>query len=104
MKSCTNVENALFLSLISLWEIQIKGQLGKLEMSVPWQTMVQRQREDNELQILTLSEHHIEQLASLGTYHRDPFDRMLIAQAQVENMALVSADSALQKYAVDIIQ
>ncbi|MEM9153111.1 MAG: type II toxin-antitoxin system VapC family toxin [Cyanobacteria bacterium P01_F01_bin.3] len=89
LKICATPTNELFLSLVSLWEIQIKAQLGKLHMSVPWSTMVQRQRDENCLQILAISEAHIEQLGSLELHHRDPFDRLLIAQAQIEKMPLV---------------
>ncbi|MEO0647646.1 MAG: type II toxin-antitoxin system VapC family toxin [Cyanobacteria bacterium J06650_10] len=104
IESCADPTNELFLSLVSLWEIQIKSQLGKLQMSVPWPTMVQKQRDENGLQILAISEAHIEQLGSLNWYHRDPFDRLLIAQAQTEKMYLVSADGAFSHYEVTVIQ
>ncbi|MEL6777513.1 MAG: type II toxin-antitoxin system VapC family toxin [Cyanobacteria bacterium J06597_16] len=104
IESCATPTNELFLSLVSLWEIQIKSQLGKLQISVPWQTMVQRQRDDNGLQILAISEAHIDQLGSLELHHRDPFDRLLIAQAQIEKMRLVSADRAFSNYEVTVIQ
>ena len=65
--------------------------------------MVQKQREENGLKILALSEAHIEQLELLGSYHRDPFDRMLIAQARVEKMTLVSADNVFRQYDVKVI-
>ena len=104
IENCANPANDLFLSLVSLWEIQIKSQLGKLQMSVPWQTMVQKQRDENGLQVLAISEAHIEQLGLLTLHHRDPFDRMLIAQAQAETMSLVSADSLFSSYGVTVIQ
>ncbi len=104
IERCATPTNELFLSLVSLWEIQIKSQLGKLQMSVPWPTMVQRQRDENGLQILSISEAHIEQLGSLELHHRDPFDRLLIAQAQTEKMSLVSVDRAFSNYAVTVIQ
>lgn len=95
LESCADPKNSIHLSLISLWEIQIKSQLGKLQLNVPWQSMVQKQCQENGLQVLALSEAHIEQLELLAPHHRDPFDRMLIAQAQVEKMVLVSVDSIL---------
>lgn len=101
---CAKLANDLFLSLVSLWEIQIKSQLGKLQMSVPWQTMVQRQQDENGLQLLAISKAHIEQLGLLTLRHRDPFDRMLIAQAQAETMSLVSSDSVFSSYEVTVIQ
>jgi len=66
--------------------------------------MVQIQKEENGLKVLALSESHIEQLSLLESHHRDPFDRMLIAQAQVEKMGLVSADSIFKNYDVTVIQ
>jgi len=104
IESCADPTNELFLSLVSLWEIQIKSQLGKLQMSVPWPMMVQKQRDENGLQILAISEAHIEQLSSLELHHRDPFDRLLIAQAQAEKMHLVSTDRAFSSYEVTVIQ
>ena len=103
LESCADPKNAIHLSLISLWEIQIKSQLGKLHISVPWQTMIQTQREENGLQILALSEVHIEYLGRLASHHRDPFDRMLIAQARAEKMVLVSTDSVFRSYDVALI-
>ena len=73
-------------------------------MSIPWQVMVQKQREANGLQILSISEAHIEQLDSLALHHRDPFGRLLTAQAQVEGMTLVSVDSAFRFYDVIVVQ
>lgn len=104
LKSCADPTNSIYLSLISLWEIQIKSQLGKLTISASWQTMVQTQSEENGLQILSLSQAHIEQLDLLGSHHRDPFDRMLIAQARAEEMVLVSADGVFENYDVMVIR
>ena len=103
LESCSDPSNLLYLSLVSLWEIQIKCQLGKLTTSVSWQRMVETQKEDNGLQILSLQEAHITQLESLILHHRDPFDRMLIAQARSEEMLLVSKDGAFNDYEVDVI-
>jgi PIN domain nuclease of toxin-antitoxin system len=103
LNACRDPENPLSLSLISLWEIQIKHQLGKLDLKVPWQQMLSMQQTRNDLRILPISLAHIEQLDHLPMHHRDPFDRMLIAQAQVEGMALVSADAAMGPYEVDVV-
>lgn len=103
LESCADPSNFLYLSLISLWEIQIKSQLGKLKTSLPWSSILKTQKEENGLQIVSLRETHIEQLNSLEPYHRDPFDRMLIAQAKSEGMYLVSKDSAFENYSIDVI-
>ncbi len=103
MEACGNAENSLYLSLISLWEIQIKRQLGKLDIQAPWQEMMKTQKMENGLEVLPLKESHIEQLDRLEPHHRDPFDRMLISQAQVEGMEMVSADRAFTSYNVALI-
>ena len=103
LDACQNREHVLYLSLVSLWEIQIKQQLGKLDLDVPWRDMLNVQQAENGLQLLPISLTHIEQLAQLLMHHRDPFDRLLIAQAQSEGMTFVSADSAMAPYAVEVI-
>ncbi|MDQ7016131.1 MAG: type II toxin-antitoxin system VapC family toxin [Gammaproteobacteria bacterium] len=103
LEACSNPDNHLYLSLISLWEIQIKAQLGKLHLQSSWQKMLEVQRVENGLQTLPLSENHIKQLGQLPSHHKDPFDRLLIAQAQTEEMLLVSADGVFTAYDVDLI-
>lgn len=103
LNACRDPENPLFLSLISLWEIQIKHQLGKLDLKVPWQQMLHVQQAQNDLRILPVSLPHIVQLGQLPMHHGDPFDRMLVAQAQFEGMALVSGDAAMGPYDVEVI-
>lgn len=103
LTACRDRANALYLSLVSLWEIQIKHQLGKLELRVPWAQMLEAQEQANGLQTLPLSTAHIQALQQLPPHHRDPFDRMLIAQAQAEGMALVTADPAMSAYDVTIV-
>lgn len=103
LNACQDPENPLSLSLISLWEIQIKHQLGKLDLKVPWQQMLNMQQTRNDLRILPVSLAHIEQLSQLPMHHRDPFDRMLIAQAQVEGMALISGDGAMEPYDLEVV-
>jgi PIN domain nuclease of toxin-antitoxin system len=100
---CRDRANTLYLSLVSLWEIQIKHQLGKLELRVPWAQMLEAQEQANGVQTLPLSIKYIRALQHLPPHHRDPFDRMLIAQAQAEGMALVTADPAMSAYDVTIV-
>jgi PIN domain nuclease of toxin-antitoxin system len=89
-----------YLSLVSPWEMQIKSQLGKLQHELITNEVVRANLEHNNLNLLPIALTHIEQLGKLPLHHRDPFDRMLIAQAQVEGMALVTADAALAPYDV----
>jgi len=103
MAACRDEANALHLSLVSLWEIQIKQQLGKLNLAVPWTSMVETQQQANGLQTLPLSVAQIQALQQLPPHHRDPFDRMLIAQARSEGMTLVSADQSFAAYEVPVL-
>ena len=97
---CADPQNTLFLSLFSPWEIQIKQQLGKLNLQVTLGEMIAQQQADNDLQILPITLAHIEALADLEAHHQDPFDRLLIAQAKTEAMLLVTVDRKIRDYSV----
>ncbi len=99
---CQDAGNTLLLSVVSVWEIQIKLNLGKLTVSVPLRELIERHRQMNQLQVLSVSLDHVLALDELPAYHKDPFDRLLIAQARVEGAALVSQDEELAKYPVDV--
>ena len=94
--------NTLLLSAVSAWEMIIKLQLGKLTLSVPLDDMIERHQQANSMQILPVILPHVLALGSLPPHHRDPFDRMLIAQANAENAALVSHDPTFSQYRVDV--
>jgi PIN domain nuclease of toxin-antitoxin system len=98
----TSIQQAtiVFLSMASIWEIQIKVAIGKMTLPAPLQELVQYQQEQNGVQILPITQDHIYRLEHLPHIHKDPFDRMLIAQAQRENLMLVTADGNIPKYAV----
>lgn len=76
--------NSLYLSLVSIWEMQIKIQLGKLTLPDALPNVIREQQEVNALQLLRIDPEHIYALDALPQYHRDPFDRLLIAQALVD--------------------
>ena len=95
-----DTDNVLLLSAASYWEIAIKVSLGKYRLDEPLEDFVNRELEKNSMQILPIEPRHAAQLASLPFHHRDPFDRMLIAQALVERVAVVSRDVALDGYGV----
>jgi PIN domain nuclease of toxin-antitoxin system len=103
MTVVANPENDLFLSLTSIWEMQIKIQLGKLQLTDALPDILRTQQVENNLQILTINLNHIWSLENLPYHHRDPFDRLLIAQAQTEGMTLVSADGIFELYDVDLL-
>jgi PIN domain nuclease of toxin-antitoxin system len=100
---CERGADAFFLSLVSAWEMQIKQQLGKLQLSPTAGRMIETNISANNIALLPITLAHVRQLDSLPLHHRDPFDRMLIAQAQLEDMALVSADGKFADYPLDVI-
>jgi PIN domain nuclease of toxin-antitoxin system len=95
-------QNSLFLSFASIWEIQIKSQLGKLNITKLLPELIQQQCQTNDIQLLEVKLEHIYALKDLQNHHRDPFDRLLIAQAQTEDMTLVSADKVFALYDVNL--
>jgi PIN domain nuclease of toxin-antitoxin system len=93
--------NIRLLSVVSLWEIQIKHQLGKLTLNKALGEIIATQQK-NCIEILPISIAHILALDSLPMYHKDPFDRLLIAQTNTENAVLISCDSVFSNYSVDV--
>ncbi len=92
----------LLLSLVSLWEIQIKTQLGKLNLNMSLADLV-KHHQANGITLLSITLPHILELDQLPTHHRDPFDRLLIAQSRVEFATLISRDSVFQQYACQVV-
>jgi PIN domain nuclease of toxin-antitoxin system len=92
--------NELYLSLISIWEIQIKMQLGKLTLRSKLKDIVEQQTKENSIQLLLLNTAHIYQLDSLPQHHKDPFDRLLIAQASSEGLTMLTDDPLIRKYSI----
>jgi PIN domain nuclease of toxin-antitoxin system len=92
--------NILFLSLVSIWEIQIKVQLGKLKLDIPLPDVIKDQIQVNDVQILSLKLSHIWTLEILPHHHKDPFDRLLICQAITEHLIILSVDSVFDSYPV----
>ena len=97
--ACQDSGNTLYLSVVSVWEMQIKLQLGKLKLDVSLEAMIQIQQDSNAMQILPIELRHVLALQHLPLHHNDPFDRLLVAQAHAENARLVTSDRALEKYA-----
>ena len=95
--------NDLFLSIASLWEILIKVQLGKLNVSRPAGPFVIRKLAENRIGTLVIQLDHLLAFEGLPLHHRDPFDRMLIAQALEEGLPIVTADPQFSRYPVEVI-
>ena len=100
LTALSDPSNTLFLSMVSLWELQIKVGLNKLSVSVSISEMVRQEVEVNGMQLLPIALDHIYALSSLPHHHRDPFDRLLIAQAQVEGATLVTKDHLIALYSI----
>ena len=100
---CEDTSNELVLSVVSVWEMQIKLQLGKLRLGLPLQDLIATQQRTNGLVILPIELAHVLALQGLPGHHNDPFDRLLIAQANVEGVTLLSADSVFSRYPVTVI-
>ena len=96
--------NDLLLSVVSVWEMQIKIQLGKLKLSLPLKELVNNQQETNDLTVLPLALAHVLTLDALPFHHKDPFDRLLIAQSIEEAFTIVTADSQFSAYSVKLLQ
>ena len=92
--------NEVFLSVASLWEIGIKLSLGKLAISLPFDTFMSQQLEQNNIELLDLKISHVAAITNLPFHHRDPFDRLIIAQAMVEQIPIVGLDLAFDYYPV----
>ena len=99
----SNPANSLFLSVASAWEIQIKIKLGKFKLQDPLADVINEQKHVNGLKILPVKLSHALYLENLPLHHKDPFDRLLISQAIVENMTFVSADAKTSKYQVNTL-
>lgn len=100
---CQDRRNELLVSVVSLWEMQIKLQLGKLRLALPLREIVENQQQTNNVEILPVTLEHILALEGLPAHHKDPFDRLLVAQAIVEGAALASGDLNVAKYPVQVI-
>jgi PIN domain nuclease of toxin-antitoxin system len=81
----------------------IKCGLGKLPLPKPASGYILKQMEKNRVEMLTIRAAHLTQLESLPPIHRDPFDRMMVAQASAEGMPILSADPALRRYGVRVL-
>jgi PIN domain nuclease of toxin-antitoxin system len=92
-----------FLSYASVWEMAIKSSLGKLRLPVPVGKFVAEQCEVNGFTLLPLSLPHIVAVERLPMHHRDPFDRLLVAQAQIEDMPLATHDRTLKAYGIKLV-
>ena len=96
-------KNELFLSAASGWEIAIKASLGRIHIHGKLQSFISEQMITNAIQGLPIQISHALQVYNLPLYHRDPFDRILIAQSQLESLPILTNDSQFSQYQVKVI-
>lgn len=99
LAALTDPANQLLLSVAAAWEMQIKIQVGKLRLNGSLKQLIAKQQRTNGIQLLPVELSRVLALTPLPLHHRDPFDRLMIAQALDEGLTLVSADSAFSAYA-----
>ena len=97
-----NLSSDLYVSIASLWEMVIKESVGKLEFNLTTSDFIKKLKE-NDMTLIGISPEHIEHIKTLPFHHRDPFDRLLIATAQIENMIFLTSDEHIHQYAVQWI-
>lgn len=92
----------LFLSAASTWELSIKYAIGKMPLPEAPRHFIGPRLVRDDIRLLPIDLHHTVEVADLPQHHQDPFDRLLIVQARVEGMRLVTADAAMEQYDVDL--
>ena len=103
LELCHDQTNILILSVVTVWEMQIKSQLGKLALNLSLFELVQTQQTTNDIQLLPVTLEHVLAIDDLPLHHKDPFDRLLIAQANIEGAILLSKDAAFSLYSVQVV-
>lgn len=96
-------ETDLLLSVASIWEISIKHGLGKLRLPDPVERWIPSRIQIGQAAVLAIEAQHALRVASLPSLHRDPFDRMIVAQALVEGVPVLTSDAALAQYGIEVI-
>ena len=98
-----DIENEVILSVASLWEIAIKASLGKISLERSFEDLIPQQLVSNEIGVLPIRLKHLAVLTDLPFRHRDPFDRLLIAQAMAEGLPILTRDPAFLDYPVQVL-
>ena len=96
-------DNEIFFSVVSIWEMQIKIQLNKLRLPLRLSELIEQQQTINHIDLLPLLPSHIYAMEKLPFYHKDPFDRLLIAQSFITNLIFISKDPAFVQYPIHCV-
>ena len=98
-----NEHNLRYLSVASLWEMSIKYNLGKLKLEPSYDDFVEKEVQESSIILLNIELEHLRMNASLPFHHREPFDRILIAQSLAENLPIMTVDSIFNQYPVRLV-
>ncbi len=96
--SIADSRNEVYLSVVSIWEVTVKYQIGKLTLPEEPSLYLPKQRSRHQIESLVLDEMSVAKLAELEPLHRDPFDRMLLCQALAHDLRLVTVDGSIRQY------
>ena len=96
-------DRRLVWSVASTWELAIKVKAGKISLGVPLSEFLDDRLGSQGVEVLPVEQRHAIRVASLPLHHRDPFDRLLVAQAQIEDVPILSIDTELRAYDVEVI-
>ena len=97
-------KNEVFLSVVSLWEVTVKNNLGKLPLPQSPEIYIPNERRRHQIKSLAIHENAVRELVNLPALHRDPFDRILICQALANNLTIVTVDAQIQNYNVSYLK
>lgn len=100
---CEDMDNELFVSIASFWELSIKISLGKIELADQALEQIKNWCNDNAVSILPISVNHCQKIQELPFHHRDPFDRLILAQATCNELIVISIDEHFPAYDVEIL-
>ena len=100
MQTISQPNNIIYLSVASAWELAIKTSIGKLNLAQPFTLFLPQQLRANTIRLLPIRIGHLQIVATLPLHHKDPFDRLLIAQSLAESIPIVSADAIFDAYGV----
>lgn len=95
--------NTLYWSAASSWEVSIKHALGRLVFNEAPETLFAAELDNNHIETLVITNEHAFTAGQLPMHHKDPFDRMLVAQARIESLGIVTNDPILKRYDVDVV-